>query len=56
MVSRTRPQAWDDWSHCCGTDLGALHIAEAFNHFYLLIQAAKRAGAARVVAVVITGK
>jgi LysR family glycine cleavage system transcriptional activator len=33
--------AWEDWSHGCGTDLGALPIAEAFNHFYLLIQAAK---------------
>jgi LysR family transcriptional regulator, glycine cleavage system transcriptional activator len=41
MVSRTRPHAWDDWSHCCGTELGALHIAETFNHFYLLIQAAR---------------
>src|SRR6185436_5075790 len=41
MVSRTRPNAWEDWSHQCGSDLGALHIAESFNHFYLLIQAAK---------------
>lgn len=41
MVSRTRPHAWDDWSQCYGTDLGTLRIAEAFNHFYLLIQAAK---------------
>lgn len=41
MVSRTRVHAWDDWSQCCGTDLGTLHIAEYFNHFYLLIQAAR---------------
>jgi LysR family glycine cleavage system transcriptional activator len=41
MVSRTRPHAWDDWSHGCGIDLGSLPIAESFNHFYLLIQAAK---------------
>jgi LysR family transcriptional regulator, glycine cleavage system transcriptional activator len=41
MVSRTRPHAWDDWSHRCGTELGALHIAKTFNHFYLLIQAAR---------------
>ena len=41
MVSRTRPHAWADWSRCCGQDLGDLHIADAFDHFYLLIQAAK---------------
>ena len=41
MVSRTRPQAWVDWSRCCGQDLGDLHIDDAFDHFYLLIQAAK---------------
>jgi DNA-binding transcriptional LysR family regulator len=41
MVSRTRPQAWLDWSRCCGQDPGDLNIAESFDHFYLLIQAAK---------------
>ena len=41
IVSRTRPQAWQDWSEACGSELGALSIAESFNHFYLLIQAAK---------------
>ena len=41
MVSRTRPQAWADWSRCCGDTLGELHIDDAFDHFYLLIQAAK---------------
>ena len=41
MVSRTRPQAWLDWSRSCGQDPGDLHIDESFDHFYLLIQAAK---------------
>ena len=41
MVSRTRPHAWADWSRCCDQGLGDLHIADAFDHFYLLIQAAK---------------
>ena len=40
-VSRTRPHAWDDWSRCCGADLGVLQVAEAFDHFHLPIQAAK---------------
>lgn len=41
MVSRTRPNAWDDWRRVCGRDPGELHVAEVFEHFYLLIQAAK---------------
>ena len=41
MTSRTRPQAWLDWSRSCGQDAGDLHIDETFDHFYLLIQAAK---------------
>ncbi len=41
MVSRTRPHAWDDWRRMCGRDPGELHVAEVFEHFYLLIQAAK---------------
>ena len=41
LVSRTRPHAWLDWSHSCGQDLGDLRIDEVFDHFYLLIQAAK---------------
>ena len=41
MVSSTRPQAWLDWSHSCGQDPGNLQIDEVFDHFYLLIQAAK---------------
>ncbi len=42
MVSRTRPDAWADWLRCGGQqDLGPLRIDESFDHFYLLIQAAK---------------
>ena len=42
MVSRTRPNAWADWLRCSGHDhMGSLRIAESFEHFYLLIQAAK---------------
>ncbi len=41
MVSSTRPQAWLDWSHSCGQNPRDLHIDETFDHFYLLIQAAK---------------
>ena len=41
MVSRTRPQAWADWRRCCSHDLGDLHVAETFDHFFLLIQAAR---------------
>ncbi len=41
LVSRTRPQAWADWSRCCGQEIGELHVADTFDHFYLLIQAAK---------------
>lgn len=41
MVSRTRPGAWMDWSRCCTQDLGDLPVDDAFDHFYLLIQAAK---------------
>ena len=41
MVSKTRPQAWLDWRRSCGQDIGELPIDETFDHFYLLIQAAK---------------
>ena len=45
MVSRTRPNAWADWSRCCGQfesgESIALRVDESFEHFYLLIQAAK---------------
>lgn len=41
MVSRTRPHAWLEWSQRCGSQLGVLRIDESFDHYYLLIQAAK---------------
>lgn len=41
IVSKTRPSAWQDWQRAGGHDTGELHIADAFDHFYLLIQAAK---------------
>ena len=53
MVSRTRPNAWTDWLRCGGGggngggggggegEPGPLRIDESFEHFYLLIQAAK---------------
>ena len=41
MVSRTRPQAWDDWERQCREVSGPLRVHESFAHFYLLIQAAK---------------
>ena len=42
MVSRTRPDAWVDWLRCCRRDeLGPVRVDESFEHFYLLIQAAK---------------
>ena len=41
MVSKTRPQAWLDWRRSCGQGVGELQIDETFDHFYLLIQAAK---------------
>ncbi len=41
MVSKTRPQAWLDWRKACDQDPDDLHIDETFDHFYLLIQAAK---------------
>ncbi len=41
MASKTRPAAWQSWLEAGGHDLGQLNIADAFDHFYLLIQAAK---------------
>ena len=45
IVSTTRLHAWADWSRSffggCGQDMGDLRIDEAFDHFYLLIQAAR---------------
>ena len=42
MVSRTRPNAWADWLRCGGHEAaGPWQVDETFDHFYLLIQAAK---------------
>ena len=41
MVSRTRPGAWTDWLYCVGQPRDAIGVTESFEHFYLLIQAAK---------------
>lgn len=41
LVSKTRPSAWQDWQRAAGHEPAALHVADAFEHFYLLIQAAK---------------
>ena len=41
MVSRTRLSAWDDWARCSGQTDMELRVAEFFDHFYLLIQAAR---------------
>ena len=41
MVSKTSPQAWLDWRHSCGQGVHELHTYVTFDHFYLLIQAAK---------------
>lgn len=41
MVSRTRPSAWADWARCSGQADAELHVDEAFDHFYLLIQGAR---------------
>lgn len=41
MISRTRPTAWSDWLHSGGHEAGRLAIADTFDHFYLLIQAAR---------------
>lgn len=41
MVSRTRPHAWADWKRCGTQEIGDLHVEETFDHFFLLIQAAR---------------
>ena len=41
MVSRTRPSAWSDWAGCIERPISDLPIAEAFDHFFLLIQGAR---------------
>ena len=41
LVSRTRPAAWMEWFKASGQAIKDLPIADSFEHFYLLIQAAK---------------
>ena len=41
MVSNTRPTAWQDWLRADGHATGEPRIDAVFDHFYLLIQAAK---------------
>jgi len=41
MVSRTRPNAWNDWAACSQQPFPDLRIHETFEHFYLLIQGAR---------------
>ncbi len=41
LVSRTRPAAWAEWLKAAGQPDRELPVADAFEHFYLLIQAAK---------------
>jgi DNA-binding transcriptional LysR family regulator len=42
LATNTRPAAWADWFEASGNTLSAEPtIAESFDHFYLLIQAAK---------------
>ncbi|WP_201195795.1 LysR substrate-binding domain-containing protein [Pseudomonas fluorescens] len=41
LTTKTRPQAWKDWYSSLQLDAGDLLEMEFFEHFYLLIQAAK---------------
>lgn len=41
LYSRTRPQAWSEWSQCYNPQMDELRLDEGFPHFYLLIQAAR---------------
>ena len=41
LVSRTRPAAWTHWLEASGQVASDLSVADTFEHFYLLIQAAK---------------
>ena len=41
LATKTRPQAWQDWIACTGEHGVQPNIAQSFEHFYLLIQAAK---------------
>ena len=41
LASKTRPAAWSDWLDASGQELPGLSIADSFEHFYLMIQAAR---------------
>ena len=41
LTSKTRPSSWTEWLKASGQSAASLHVADAFEHFYLLIQAAK---------------
>ena len=41
MVSKTRPDAWQTWLQAAKHDIGEPHVGDTFDHFYLLIQAAR---------------
>lgn len=41
LTTKTRPHAWDDWYNAIREEPGELLEMEYFEHFYLLIQAAK---------------
>lgn len=40
LATRTRPGAWAEWRDAAGVPLPQLRIADSYDHFYLLIQAA----------------
>ena len=41
LVAKTRPSAWSDWLSTSGHAITGIAVADSFEHFYLLIQAAK---------------
>ena len=41
LASKTRPSAWAEWLKPSGQSANGLQVADVFEHFYLLIQAAK---------------
>lgn len=41
LATKTRPLAWSEWFRTCGHANSRIKIADSFEHFYLMIQAAK---------------
>ncbi len=41
LVAKTRPLAWSDWLSTSGHAVTGITVADSFEYFYLLIQAAK---------------